>query len=165
MNARLIVAGLAVIALSAGSAFADPPKADKQPAKATAKPAPEPVEHTYQAGGKRDPFKNETEVVLPPPSPNCGTLCEYGVDQFRLAALVTSLATPLAGLEAPNGKVYIVERNTQIGKNGGHVVEVSSEKVVVEEQCAKETSRKCRTEITLSKDGKQQKDEDLTRKK
>jgi type IV pilus assembly protein PilP len=164
MNSKWIVASLAALAVCSGSpALAQAPRSDKPPAKAATKP--EPVEHNYQAANKRDPFKNETEVVLPPALPTCGTLCEYGVEQFRIAALVTGMATPLAGLEAPNGKVYIVDRNTPIGKNGGRVIEVSALKVVVEEPCAKDTSRKCRTEIGGAKDPQQPKDEDLLRKK
>ncbi|MGI5862778.1 MAG: pilus assembly protein PilP [Myxococcales bacterium] len=85
----------------------------------------------------RDPFKQEIEVVLPPPPPSCGKLCEYDVDQLRVAVLVTGMTTPIAGLEAPNGKVYVVDRGTAVGKRGGKVVEISGRRIVVEEPCRK----------------------------
>ncbi|HCF56508.1 MAG TPA: hypothetical protein DFS52_00735 [Myxococcales bacterium] len=85
----------------------------------------------------RDPFKEEIEVVLPPPPPSCGKLCEFDLDHLRVAALVTGMSTPIAGLEAPNGKVYVVDRGTPVGKRGGKVVEISNGRIVVEEQCRK----------------------------
>ena len=74
-------------------------------AKDPAKPAPS---YTYSAADKRDPFKEGIEVTLPPPPPNCGRLCEFDLEQLKVSALATGISTPIAGVEAPNGKVYIV---------------------------------------------------------
>lgn len=158
MNARIVA--MSAVLLLASAAQAEPPKAAEKAAAAKAA-APE-AEHRYLAAGKRDPFK-ETEVVLPPkPGAGCGSLCEYDVAQFKLKALVTGITTPLAGLEAPNGKVYIVDKGTLVGQRSGRVVEVSPRAVVVEEPCARETTRKCRTTISLPEE-KAPADEDLQR--
>ena len=161
MNARFAAAVLAVAVLfaCASALAAEPAKADKKEA------APPPAEHTYVAAGKRDPFKDlEIKVNIPPPPPNCQSLCEFEVEQFKLAALVTGLNSPLAGIEAPNGKVYIVDVNTRIGKRGGKVTKVNASGIVIEEPCAKDSMRVCPTTLTLPKDPKTN-DEDLTRKK
>lgn len=143
MIARIVA--LSAVVLLAASARGEPPKAEKSVAKVA---APE-AEHAYVGAGKRDPFQ-EAAVVLPPKQDApCGTLCSYDLAQFKLKALVTGITTPLAGLEAPNGKVYIVDRGTRIGKRSGRVVEVSPRSVVVEEPCARESTKKCRTTLGL----------------
>ncbi|MGC4120956.1 MAG: pilus assembly protein PilP [Myxococcales bacterium] len=141
-------------------AFAAETKPDDKTKVAPAQTA----EHNYAASGKRDPFKNETEVVLPPKDPTCGGLCEFDLDQLKVQALVTGLSVPLAGLLAPNGKLYIVDKGTKVGKRRGWVAEVSSEKIVIEEPCAKDSSRMCKTEVEIPKEAPAA-DEDLTRKK
>lgn len=151
---------LASIVLAVPSiAVAAETKADK------AKVAPAAADHAYAAPGKRDPFKNETEVVLPPKDPTCGGLCEFDLEQLKVQAIVTGLSMPLAGLLAPNGKVYIVDKGTKVGKRGGQVGEVTTERIVIEEPCAKDSSKKCRTELAIPKDGSSKGDEDLSRKK
>ncbi|MBI5547174.1 MAG: pilus assembly protein PilP [Deltaproteobacteria bacterium] len=164
MKAPVVSMGLAAcLVLGPPPASAQSPKTEMKE-KATKVEAPPPQEHSYLAAGKRDPFKNEQEVVLTPPPPGCNTLCDYEVDQLRVAALVSGLSVPLAGLEAPNGKVYIVDKGTRLGKRGGRVVEVSGGKIVVEEPCAKDSTKKCRSEIAIAKEAKPHQDEDLTRR-
>ena len=161
MRKNLVLAALALaFAIPSAASAGEAAKSDKD------KLAPPPAaEHSYGAAAKRDPFKNETEVVLPPKDPTCGGLCEFDVEQLKVAAVVTGLSVPLAGLEAPNGKVYIVDKGTKVGKRGGRVLEVSAGKIVIEEPCAKESSKKCKTELAVAKDAKPGVDEDLTRKK
>ncbi|HEY3445092.1 MAG TPA: pilus assembly protein PilP [Myxococcales bacterium] len=158
------VSVLTAIALSLPClALAAETKSDKSD-KGKVAPAPA-AEHNYAAAGKRDPFK-ELDVVLPPPKDlNCGGLCNFDLEQFKVTALVTGLSMPLAGLEAPNGKVYIVDKGTKLGKRGGWVAEVTAEKIVIEEPCAKDSTRKCKTELAIPKDKAPAADEDLTRKK
>jgi type IV pilus assembly protein PilP len=148
-----------VVLLACQSALAaEPAKSDKKEV------APQ-AEHAYVAAGKRDPFKDlEITITVPPPPPSCGSLCEYDVEQFKLSALVTGLNLPVAGLDAPNGKVYIVDRNTRLGKRGGRVVEISAKGVVVEEPCAKDSARLCKTTIGMPKELEKAVDEDLARK-
>jgi type IV pilus assembly protein PilP len=158
MNARFAATILAVLFLSQSATAAEPAKAAK-------KEAAPPVEHTYVAAEKRDPFKDlEIRVHIPPPPPNCSSLCQFDVEQFKLAALVTGLNSPLAGVEAPNGKVYIVDVNTRIGKRGGRVSRVSAAGIVVEEPCAKDSARTCKTTIGMPKEVEKAVDEDLQRK-
>jgi Tfp pilus assembly protein PilP len=163
MTARIACAVIAVAlcTASARSFAAEPAKADaKSPAKAD-KPA---VEHSYVAPGKRDPF--ETIVILPPKEDHgCGSLCEWDTEQLKLAALATGINTPLAGVQAPNGAVYIVDRGTRIGKHNGRVTEVTASGVVVEEQCAKESGKLCKTTIVMPSEEPKGKDENLLRKK
>ena len=127
-------------------AAAEPGKASAQAAPAVRKEQPAPA-----ITAKRDPFRPELDVVLPPPPPECGRLCEYDLVQLRVAALVTGMSVPLAGVEAPNGKVYIVDRGTPIGKLGGRVVEVANGQVVVEEPC-KQAGKvaRCRTNLKVA---------------
>ena len=159
MIARIAAAAFAV-AFAASALAAEPAKADKNDAAAAKQ-----VEHAYVAADKRDPFKElEIKITIPPTGPECGSLCQFDVEQFKLSALVTGLNSPLAGVEAPNGKVYIVDVNQRIGKRGGRVTKVSASGIVIEEPCAKETTRVCSTTLTMPKDGKPA-DEDLQRKK
>jgi len=158
-----MIRALVVLAMfvSSGTALAQAkPKDEKK-----VEPAPAAADHVYAPAGKRDPFQErEVKVVFPPSPPNCGTLCQFDVEQFKVSAVVTGTSTPLAGLEAPNGKVYIVDRGTVVGKRNGRVVEVLAGKVVIEEPCAKELGKKCRTELVLAAEPKAS-DEDLQRKK
>jgi type IV pilus assembly protein PilP len=161
VNARFAAAALAVAVLfaCASTLAAEPAKADKKEA------APPPAEHTYVAAGKRDPFKDlEIKITIPPIGPTCGSLCDFEVEQFKISALVTGLNSPLAGIEAPNGKVYIVDVNTRIGKRGGRVTKVNASGIVIEEPCAKDSSHMCTTTLGIPRELRAN-DEDLTRKK
>jgi type IV pilus assembly protein PilP len=110
-------------------------------------------ERAAARGAVRDPFKPETEVVLPPVAPECGRLCEFDLEQLRVAALVTGMSTPLAGVQAPNGKVYVVDRGTMIGKKGGRVVEIANGRITVEEPCKRGGQvAKCQIVLGVPKD-------------
>lgn len=144
---------LAVLAVAGcgGSDGPRPPPAKK--AKATPAAAP-PVEvaaatapdaarsgdeaWVYSAAGRRDPFrsflaefsKDTTGLASRCPGP----LGRFELEQFRLVAVITGLEDPIAMVELPGGKGYVVRRGSCIGKNGGVVAAVRKGEVVVTER-------------------------------
>jgi len=97
----------------------------------------EPVEkYAYAPSGKRDPFESplrkgqydlgEIDVPLTP-------LQQYEISQLRLTGVVVGFQNPKAMVKAPDGKAYILNIGTLVGKNGGKVVKINNEGVLVEE--------------------------------
>jgi len=92
--------------------------------------------YSYNPIGKRDPFTSpmasfvdveglEEEPLTP--------LQRYDIEQYRLSGVVLGLGAPKAMVASPDGKSYILQLGTKIGKNGGKVVKINNEGVLVEE--------------------------------
>lgn len=133
----------------------------KAPAAAKAAPTPPPVmeldpnlpaekveiahEYAYSPVGKRDPFRSflleetkaaEKKVAVPvKPIENlrCGPLCKWDLEQLRLVAIVSGVSSPMAMVEAPDGKGYTVRRGAFIGKRNGKVTNIRPSEMVVTE--------------------------------
>lgn len=124
--------------------------------------------YRYNPEGKPDPFKpfieiveeeKKTEkaqkageykevVVLPP-------LQRFGTEEFRLTGIVLTSTKRFAMVETPEGKRYVLRRNTRIGINGGRVIKILSDSVVVLEKI-KDFEGNINTEriiLTLRKNG------------
>ena len=126
--------------------------------------------YRYDPEGKPDPFKPFIEIVkknkktqkakktdkdeesvsmpLPP-------LQRFGTEEFRLTGIVLSGAKGFAMVETPEGKCYILRKNTRIGVNGGRVIKILSDNVVVLEKI-KDFEGNTSTErviLTLRKNG------------
>jgi type IV pilus assembly protein PilP len=147
-----------VLALAACGESKPPPKKAAAPAPKAAEaaaPAPRPpeAEVAYSSVGKRDPFKSfvaEMGAAGGPVANRCSSpLGRFELDQFRLVAVITGLADPLAMVEAPNGVGYTVRKGACMGKNGGVVSTIRTGEVVVTEWAIRADGSREKTETTL----------------
>lgn len=94
-------------------------------------------EYVFSPVGKRDPFRAHIEELLPEaelePDPLCGPLCNWHLEQLRLAAVVSGMASPLAMVVDPQGNGHNVRRGTSIGKRNGKVTEILRDRIIVTE--------------------------------
>jgi len=115
-----------------------------------------PGAYRYDPKGKPDPFKpfieiveEDTEAVPLPP------LRRFAVGEFRLTGIVWTADKKIAIVKTPEGKRYILHRGTHLGINGGRVVKIRPDSVVVVEKI-KDFSGNIHTErviLVLKKDG------------
>ncbi len=156
MTRRLLPLAL-VLGIAACGESKPPPKKAAPPPKAVevAPPAPAPTEAevAYSSVGKRDPFKSfvaELSAAGGPVTTRCSTpLGRFELDQFRLVAVITGLADPLAMVEAPNGVGYTLHKGACMGKNGGVVSTIRTGEVVVTEWAVRADGTREKTETTL----------------
>lgn len=142
---KLLLVGLAAAALlsacdddHAASAAAKKPvvQAPKPPAPPAPAAAPAPAyTYTYTPVGKRDPFRSPLEEIRPEVKPGgCHEpLCNWDLDQLTLVAVVTGDSNPIAMVEEPGGKGFIVRRNARMGKQGGKVTNILRDSITVTE--------------------------------
>lgn len=122
-----------------------PKAAAKPPAQSTPPPAPESVgqatvdqeqKFVYQSDGRRDPFVPLTLIRTPineggaPLTP----LQRFELSQYRLTAVLVGIDEPRAVVSAPDKKTYILKEGMKIGKNGGVIIEITDQVVLVEEK-------------------------------
>lgn len=146
-SALLICAFAALAACDSGPAPvarpAQPVKPAVQPTAAAATDAPS-IESTvvYQYNPiKRDPFRVPDEMRgLSGPNgrdaPCNDPLCQWDLDQLALVAVVTGDASPIAMVEDPQGRGYIVKRQSRIGRQGGKVTTILRDSITVTEYWA-----------------------------
>lgn len=111
------------------------PKADDKQAEAAATPT---IDYAYSPVGKRDPFRSVLDEKQGPQEtgqerPDCGPLCKWELEQLKLVAVISGVSNPLAMVEDPNGKGYIVRRGTFVGKRNGKVTQIRAGELVVTE--------------------------------
>jgi type IV pilus assembly protein PilP len=146
-----------VLGIAACGESKPPPKKAAPPPKAVevAPPAPAPAEAevAYSSVGKRDPFKSfvaELSAAGGAVTTRCSTpLGRFELDQFRLVAVITGLADPLAMVEAPNGVGYTLRKGACMGKNGGVVSTIRTGEVVVTEWAVRADGTREKTETTI----------------
>ncbi len=131
---------------------------------------PEAGIYRYDPVGKPDPFKPFIEVVEEkkpaqtaqksgqdktsvslPASP----LERFSTEEFRLSGIVIAGNQRIAMVETPEGKRYMLRKNTRIGINGGTVIKILTDRVIVLER-VKDFDGNINTErivLTLRKDG------------
>jgi len=95
-------------------------------------------QYAYNPLGKRDPFRSPLEELRQGSQgaqlESCNEpLCQWDLDQLVLVAVVTGDANPIAMVEDPQGRGYVVKRNTKIGKQGGKVTQILRDSVTVTE--------------------------------
>lgn len=123
----------------------------------------EAASYHYDAKGKIDPFKPflnlEVAKVTTKPIRNFPRtpLEEVGLDQFKLVGIAIGSNRKAAMVEDPKKKGYIIGEGTVIGHNGGKVVEILRDRVIVEERIPDATGKNKtqRTVIKLHKDEKE----------
>jgi len=124
--------------------------AQKIKANVVDEPQDEPLEeiYSYVAEGRRDPFASLLKIREPlndqaePETP----LQRFGLKELRLIAIVLGQSEPRAMVVAPDKKAYTLIAGVKLGRNNGHVVEITENKVVVEERY-RDFSGALRTEL------------------
>jgi type IV pilus assembly protein PilP len=97
------------------------------------------LEYAYSPVGKRDPFRSvlddlaEKATEVPSGSRDCGPLCKWELDQLRLVAVISGLSNPLAMVEDPKGKGFVIRRGTFMGKHNGKVTQIRTGEIIVTE--------------------------------
>jgi type IV pilus assembly protein PilP len=137
-----LLAGLALsLALTAcgddrsGAAAVAPPPRKPAPAPVVAA-AEKPLLYAYNPTAKRDPFRSpvaDMRATSPSNSACADPLCQYELDQLTLVAVVTGDANPLAMVEDPQGRGYMVRRNARMGRQGGRVTQILRDSITVTE--------------------------------
>jgi len=92
--------------------------------------------YSYNPLAKRDPFRSSVEEVRAPNGANTicrEPLCQWDLDQLTLVGVVTGEANPLAMVEDPQGRGYLLRRSTRMGKQGGKVTQILRDSVTVTE--------------------------------
>lgn len=140
MRAIWMLAVVAVLTTACGAER--PPAADTPtpPKEKTKKPKAKGAEvdpdYVYSPVGKRDPFRPYLDRTRPPSDqvdPSCGPLCTWELEQLRVVAVVSGMASPVAMVEDPRGRGYVVRRGSSIGKQNGRVTEILRDRLVVTE--------------------------------
>ncbi len=88
-----------------------------------------------------DPFKPYIDEVLASVASeqtidtgHLGPLEKHPLGQYKLVGIVTGNASPMALLEAPNGKGYTITLGSVVGRNLGVVKAITRHEVVIEEE-------------------------------
>jgi type IV pilus assembly protein PilP len=140
---RLAFGALAACAIAGcgGSGTADraadkaKPKKEARPAAAAeATPAATPVAYHYDPTGKPDPFRSFVNSLKRADVTAASTPLErFDLSQLKLTGIVWDNDKPRALVNDPSGKAYIVAEGTAIGKNGGRVIRIGDNALVVKE--------------------------------
>lgn len=158
MKTRAILSATALFALAACGSDKPAPAAPAAGTKAAAKaaaaaPAANPdggtstdggaaelVEYVYSPVAKRDPFRSyfdeapvQAEVKEATPATHCGPICGWEIEQLKLVAVVTGIASPVAMVEDPDGRGFMLRRGSYVGKRSGKVSDIRRDAVVVTE--------------------------------
>lgn len=141
-NALLALAAVAVLSScgddskNAPAPAAAAPVKKAAPAVTAAAPTGPAYVYAYNPLAKRDPFRSPVPE-MPRGGDGRGScsepLCQWDIDQLNLVAVVTGDANPLAMVEDPLGRGYIIRRNTRMGKQGGKVTNILRDSVTVTE--------------------------------
>ncbi len=101
-----------------------------------ATPTPdEAEEYTYNPIGKRDPFKSFlAEEIAPGTQKALTPLQRFDIDQMGLIGIIWGISTPRAMVTTPDGKGYVVQKGTLVGKNWGKVSRITQDEVIVSEE-------------------------------
>jgi len=100
--------------------------------------------YTYNAIGKRDPFRTYFAELEREESDKrkLTELQKYDLDQLRLVAVVVGTASPKAMVEAPDGKGHVVKLGSLIGKHWGQVKHIRRGEIIIQEEFRDFTGRR-----------------------
>lgn len=89
------------------------------------------VSFVYDSTGKRDPFFPFD--FSPKPTENDGKtqLERYDIGQLKLTAVLTGFSEPTATVENNVGRGFTVKKGTKIGANGGEVIEILPDRILI----------------------------------
>lgn len=150
---KLLARSLALVFLLAGFVTAAPaatPPATKpvalNPVTELEAPPLEMPDYRYDPKGKIDPFKPFVRLELPTPSKkgpekkkltgHLTPLQRVALDKVRVTGIAGSSSKRVAMVEdgGGGGKGYLVYVGTLIGENGGKVIQILPDRVIVEEK-------------------------------
>jgi type IV pilus assembly protein PilP len=89
--------------------------------------------YTYDATGKRDPFRSFILTVEAERKDARGPLEQFDLTQLKLVAVVWGSERPRAVVADPSGRGYIVREGTLMGKNEGRIISIADNALVVKE--------------------------------
>ena len=164
---RRLSAAARVFALAAAGALAScgsdqPPPAAAKGAQASAKAAALPTPaatptgpaYIYNPIGKRDPFRSpDLDLARASSVSNAACnepLCKFDLDQLTLVAVVSGDSNPVAMVQDPQGRGYILHRNTRIGRQGGKVTQILRDSVIVTEYFTAPDGKSNANQLTLA---------------
>lgn len=110
------------------------------------------IAYAYSPIGKRDPFRSLFDQLQREENGAQTTeLQKFELDQLKLVAIVSRIATPYGMVEDPEGKGHTLTRGTLIGKNWGRVSQITPDCVIIKEEYRDYTGRKVtnKTEMCL----------------
>lgn len=160
-TARLFVLA-AFGALAACGSDQPSPTAAAKGAQASAKAAALPTPATTPTGpayiynpiGKRDPFRSpDLDLARSSAVSNAACnepLCKFDLDQLTLVAVVSGDSNPVAMVQDPQGRGYILHRNTRIGRQGGKVSQILRDSVIVTEYFTAPDGKSNANQLTLA---------------
>ncbi|GAB4483277.1 MAG: hypothetical protein OHK006_03740 [Thermodesulfovibrionales bacterium] len=146
---------------------------DKKPSKTPAAPqqaaAPAPAAvpqkeepkaekevYIYDAQGRRDPFLSLVDLMKKKPQRKKGQtpIENFDVEEIKLIAIAWDKQQYYAMITLPDNKSYSIRKGTTLGLNGGKVVDITRNSVLIREQLTdykgqkktKDTILKLRTE-------------------
>ncbi len=96
------------------------------------------AEH-YDSAGKTDPFRplitTKKKVVAKPviSSKQLTPLEKIGLNQIKLVTVMSAGDQKVAMVEEANGKGYVVEVGTYIGRNGGQIFTIEDNRLIIKE--------------------------------
>jgi Tfp pilus assembly protein PilP len=96
------------------------------------------VEHeeiNYDSKGKRDPFLSLVEITKQKPVKKRGAspFESYDLDEIRLLAIASDKNKSYALIRLPDKKNYTITEGMTVGLQGGKVVSITPERVVIKE--------------------------------
>jgi len=142
LNSFFTVIVCYIFLLSGRYAFSQIPPQPKEVKKDTQEAIKKTVEkkssYTYMPIGKRDPFssplqeiKEKSKVV------ETGEVLEgirrFNIKTLKLAGILAVKSGYVAMIKAPDGKSYVLEKNSKVGPNG-RVKEIYKDRVIIEEK-------------------------------
>jgi type IV pilus assembly protein PilP len=142
----LVMVFLLVISVTAAMAAAPPASkpAEEKPAIQPEATPPEMPDYRYDSKGKIDPFKPFVRLELPPTTAKktperkltgpLTPLQRVALDKVRVTGIAGSSSKRVAMVEDGGGKGYMVYVGTLIGMNGGRVLQILPDRVIVEEK-------------------------------
>ncbi len=129
-------------------------KIEKKPEVKLEKKIEEKEEYHYNPQGKRDPFK--PFIVIEPRKPRVKRvkvpltpLQKYDLSELKLTAIIIGMGEPRAMVEDNFGKGYILKVGDYIGKNGGRVIKIEKDRVVIRESYINYLGEEETKDITL----------------
>jgi type IV pilus assembly protein PilP len=136
---------------AAAAKGAPPPKPAPPPPPAATPAAPM---YIYNPIGKRDPFRSPDLDLARASAVNnsaCNEpLCKFDLDQLTLVGVVSGDANPVAMVQDPQGRGYILHRNTRIGRQGGKVTQILRDSVTVTEYFTSPDGKSNANQLTLA---------------
>lgn len=107
-------------------------------------------EYNYNPIGKRDPFRSFIADELAPDTRRVVTpLQRYDLDQMQVIGIIWGISAPRAMITTPDGKGYVVQKGTLIGKNWGKVSRITQDEVIISEEYRDFEGKLIVTEVPL----------------